>query len=103
MRLNAKPCFMTPWLLSVCAAVSGRWHCCALVRLEVCNLPWSALATALHCPVPCPHLPLCCRSEMAFARQLLKGDRKERAMLRRADNEKTYGAAVGERLGQRSC
>lgn len=30
-------------------------------------------------------------SEMAFARQLLKGDRKELAILRRAENEKCYG------------
>jgi hypothetical protein len=28
---------------------------------------------------------------MAFARQLLKGDRKELAMLRRAHNERCYG------------
>lgn len=46
---------------------------------------------------PCEEkLCLPSRSEMAFARQLLKGDRKERAMLRRADNEKTYGAAGGQ-------
>lgn len=30
---------------------------------------------------------------MAFARQLAKGDRKERAILRRAENEQCYGAA----------
>lgn len=33
-------------------------------------------------------------SEMAFARQLLKGDRKEAAMLRRAPNEACYGVQI---------
>lgn len=37
-------------------------------------------------------------SEMAFARQLAKGDRKERAILRRAENEKCYGARGSLRL-----
>lgn len=32
---------------------------------------------------------------MAFARPLLKGDRKERAILRRADNEQCYGEGAG--------
>jgi tRNA-dihydrouridine synthase 3 len=33
-------------------------------------------------------------SEMGFARQLLKGDPKERTRLRRADNEKFYGVQI---------
>lgn len=33
-------------------------------------------------------------SEMAFARHVLKGDRKERAILRRADNESVYGVQI---------
>ncbi|KAL4424986.1 hypothetical protein ABPG77_002871 [Micractinium sp. CCAP 211/92] len=33
-------------------------------------------------------------SEMAFARQLAKGDRKERAILRRAENEQCYGVQI---------
>lgn len=34
-------------------------------------------------------------SEMAFARMLLKGEPKERAMLRRAQNEQLFGGWAG--------
>lgn len=71
---------------------------CSMVQVAAClhagasTPPIRSLPTLLLTPG---------NSEMAFARQLLKGDRKERAMLRRADNEKTYGA-LGEVGGQRS-
>lgn len=48
-----------------------------------------------------PFRRLCCDfganvtfSEMSFARQLLKGDRKEQALLRRACNEQYYGVQI---------